>query len=62
MDYYNAELVRLMDIHAPLVEKTITKRNRPIRFTEESLELKKKVRRQERRYRCSGEENDKEVF
>ena len=29
VDYYNAELVRLIDIHAPLVEKTITKRNRP---------------------------------
>ena len=58
MDYYNAELVRLIDIHAPLVEKTITKRNRPKWFNEESLELKRRVRRQERRYRCSGEEND----
>ena len=62
VDYYNAELVRLMDIHAPLVEKTITKRNRSKWFNEESLELKRGVRRQERRYRCSGEKNDKEVF
>ena len=45
VDYYNAELVRLIDIHAPLVEKTITERNRPKWFTEESLEHKKKVRR-----------------
>ena len=42
VDYYNAELVRLIDKHAPVVEKTITKRNRPKWFTEESLELKKK--------------------
>ena len=46
VDYYNAELVRLIDIHAPLVEKTITKRNRPKWFNEESLELKRRVRRQ----------------
>ena len=60
--YYNAELVRLIDKHAPVVEKTITKRNRAKWFTEDSLELKKKVQRQERRYRCAGEVNDKEVF
>ena len=61
-DYYNVELVRLIDKHAPVVEKTITKRNRPKWLTEESPELKKKVRRQERRCKCSGEVNDKEVF
>ena len=46
MDYYNVELVRLIDKPALVVEKTITKRNRPKRLTEESLELKEKVRRQ----------------
>ena len=61
-DYYNVELVRVIDKHAPVVEKSITKRNRPKWLTEESFELKKKVRRQERRYRCSGEVNGKEVF
>ena len=62
VDYYSAELVSLIDKHAPVVEKTIIKRNRPKWFTEESVELKKKVRRQERRYRCSIEVNDKEMF
>ena len=62
VDYNNAELERLIDIHAPLVEKTITKRNRLKWFNEESQELKRRVRRQERRYRCSGKENDKGVF
>ena len=57
-DYYNVELVRLMDKHAPVVEKSITKRNRPKWLMEETLELKKRVRRQERRYRQSGEVND----
>ena len=44
-DYYNIELVRLINKHAPVVEKSITKRNRPKWLTEVSLELKKKVRR-----------------
>ena len=35
VDYYNAELLRLIDIHVPLVEKTTTKRNRPKWFNEE---------------------------
>ena len=61
-DYYNVELVRLINKHAPVIEKSVTKRNIPIWLTEEFLELKKKVRRQERRYRCTVEVNDKEVF
>ena len=61
-DNYNIELVRLINKHAPVVEKSITKRKGCKWHTKESLEFKKKVRRQERRYRCTGEVNDKEVF
>ena len=46
----------------PVAEKSITKRNKSKWLSEESLELKKKGRKQERRYRCSGEMIDKEVF
>ena len=42
--YYNMELVRLINKHAPVVEKLITKRNRAKWLTEESFECKKKVR------------------
>ena len=41
-DYYNVELVKLINKHAPVVDKSITKRNRPKRLTEVSFVLKKK--------------------
>ena len=50
----------LINKHAPVVEKSITKWNRSKWLPEESLKPKKKVRRHARIYRCTGEVNDKE--